>query len=88
MLTKLRDEGRTAVFPEMVGSLWTTMKTGGFSPILLGPILVTPEEAKALGLGAIAGLDRHIRPYLMAGISTGIRATSWSSIYSVFRSMR
>jgi len=39
MLSRLRDEGRTAVFPEMAGSLWTTMKTGGFSPILLGPIL-------------------------------------------------
>jgi hypothetical protein len=39
MLTKLRDEGRTDVFPEMAGSLWTTMKTGGFSPILLGKIL-------------------------------------------------
>jgi hypothetical protein len=26
--------------------------------------IVTPVDAKALGLGAIAGLDRHIRPYL------------------------
>jgi len=25
--------------------------------------IVTPEEAKALGLGRIAGLERHIRPY-------------------------
>ncbi len=39
MLSRLRDEGRTDVFPEMAGSLWTTMKTGGFSPILLGKIL-------------------------------------------------
>jgi MmeI, helicase spacer domain len=34
MLSRLRDESRTAVFPEMAGSLWTTMKTGGLSPIL------------------------------------------------------
>jgi hypothetical protein len=39
MLSRLREEGRTAVFPEVAGSLWTTMKTGGFSPIVLGPIL-------------------------------------------------
>jgi hypothetical protein len=39
MLSRLRDEGRTSVFPDMAGELWTTMKTGGFSPILLGPIL-------------------------------------------------
>jgi hypothetical protein len=39
MLTKLREEGRTSVFPDMAGSLWATMKTGGFSPILLGPVL-------------------------------------------------
>ncbi|MGH7046432.1 MAG: class I SAM-dependent DNA methyltransferase [Stellaceae bacterium] len=26
--------------------------------------IVTPEEAKALGLGRVPGLDRHIRPYL------------------------
>ena len=39
MLSKLRDEGRTDVFPDMAGSLWATMKTGGFSPILLGKIL-------------------------------------------------
>ncbi len=26
--------------------------------------IVTPEEAKDLGLGRIAGLERHIRPYL------------------------
>jgi hypothetical protein len=39
MLRKLRDEERTGVFPDMAGSLWATMKTGGFSPILLGKIL-------------------------------------------------
>jgi hypothetical protein len=39
MLTKLRDESRTDVFPDMASSLWATMKTGGFSPILLGKIL-------------------------------------------------
>ena len=54
MLSKLRDEGRTAVFLEMAGSLWTTMKTGGFSPILLGPILrfngSLLEQATALPL--------------------------------------
>lgn len=26
--------------------------------------IVTPEEAKVLGLGAVAGLEHHIRPYL------------------------
>ncbi len=35
MLDRLREEGRIAVFPDMAGSLWTTMKTGGFSPILM-----------------------------------------------------
>ncbi|MFI5387127.1 MAG: class I SAM-dependent DNA methyltransferase, partial [Fimbriimonadales bacterium] len=54
MLSRLREEGRTAVFPEMAGSLWTTMKTGGFSPILLGPILrfngTLFEQATALPL--------------------------------------
>jgi len=54
MLSRLREEGRTAVFPEMAGSLWTTMKTGGFSPVLLGPILrfngTLFEQATALPL--------------------------------------
>jgi hypothetical protein len=56
MLRKLRDEGRIDVFPEMAGSLWTTMKTGGFSPILLGKILRFNgslfEQATALPLTA------------------------------------
>jgi hypothetical protein len=39
MLSDLRKKGRTDAFPDMASSLWTTMKTGGFSPILLGKIL-------------------------------------------------
>jgi hypothetical protein len=39
MLSDLRKNGRTDAFPDMASSLWTTMKTGGFSPILLGKIL-------------------------------------------------
>jgi hypothetical protein len=51
---KLRDEGRTVVFPEMAGSRWASMKTSGFWPILLGKILCFIgslfEQATALPL--------------------------------------
>jgi hypothetical protein len=33
--------------------------------------IVTPEQAKALGLGRISGLERHIRPYLNGRDLTG-----------------
>ena len=33
--------------------------------------IVTPEQAKALGLGRVPGLDRHIRPYLNGRDLTG-----------------
>jgi hypothetical protein len=39
MLSRLREEGRITAFPDMAGSLWTTMKTGGFSPILMQSVL-------------------------------------------------
>jgi hypothetical protein len=66
MLGRLREEGRTAVFPDMAGSLWSTMKTGGFSPILLGKILRFNgslfEEATALPL-----TDDQLRLLIDAG---------------------
>ena len=34
LLTSLRERRELSLFPEMVRSLWETMKTGGFSPIL------------------------------------------------------
>ncbi len=39
MLSRLREEGRITAFPDMAGSLWATMKTGGFSPILMQSVL-------------------------------------------------
>ena len=39
MLTSLRDRDNVAVFPQMATSLWDTMNTGGFSPILQNQIL-------------------------------------------------
>jgi hypothetical protein len=33
--------------------------------------IVTPEQAKALGLGCIPGLEKHIRPYLNGRDLTG-----------------
>ena len=33
--------------------------------------IVTPEQAQALGLGRVPGLDRHIRPYLNGRDLTG-----------------
>ncbi len=39
MLIKLRQEGRIGAFRDMAQSLWTTMKTGGFSPILMERVL-------------------------------------------------
>ena len=33
--------------------------------------IVTPEQAKALGLGRVPGLDRHIRPYMNGRDLTG-----------------
>ena len=33
--------------------------------------IVTPEQAKALGLGRVSGLDQHIRPYLNGRDLTG-----------------
>ncbi len=39
MLSRLREECRITAFPEMAGSLWATMKTGGFSPILMQSVL-------------------------------------------------
>ena len=39
LLRSLRDRKETALFPKMVRSLWETMKTGGFSPILRAQVL-------------------------------------------------
>ena len=39
MLSRLREDGRITAFPDMAGSLWATMKTGGFSPILMQSVL-------------------------------------------------
>ncbi|MGO9916240.1 MAG: DNA methyltransferase [Isosphaeraceae bacterium] len=39
MLSRLREDGRITAFPDMASSLWTTMKTGGFSPILMQSVL-------------------------------------------------
>src|SRR5271157_1019103 len=39
MLSRLREEGRITAFSDMAGSLWATMKTGGFSPILMQSVL-------------------------------------------------
>jgi len=39
MLSSLRDRDNVAVFPQMATSLWDTMNTGGFSPILQNQIL-------------------------------------------------
>lgn len=39
MLISLRDRDNVAVFPQMATSLWETMNTGGFSPILQNQIL-------------------------------------------------
>ena len=39
LLRSLRERGETSLFPEMVRSLWETMKTGGFSPILRAQLL-------------------------------------------------
>ena len=39
LLRSLRDREEAALFPEMVRSLWETMKTGGFSPILRAQVL-------------------------------------------------
>ncbi len=38
-LTSLRDGDRVAIFPEMASSLWQTMNSGGFSPILQRHVL-------------------------------------------------
>ncbi len=54
MLNSLREQARAAAFPEMAGSLWSTMKTGGFSPILVQSVLrfngTLFEQATALPL--------------------------------------
>jgi len=39
MLRTLRDRRESSLFPDMARSLWETMKTGGFSPILRTPLL-------------------------------------------------
>jgi hypothetical protein len=39
LLRSLRERGETALFPEMVRSLWETMKGGGFSPLLRSRLL-------------------------------------------------
>jgi hypothetical protein len=39
LLESLRDADNDAVFPEMASSLWQTMNTGGFSPILREQVL-------------------------------------------------
>ncbi len=39
LLESLRDADNIAVFPEMASSLWETMNTGGFSPILREKVL-------------------------------------------------
>jgi hypothetical protein len=39
LLESLRDADNVAVFPEMASSLWQTMNTGGFSPILREKVL-------------------------------------------------
>lgn len=39
MLRDLRDRREVALFPDMARSLWETMKTGGFSPILRAQVL-------------------------------------------------
>jgi hypothetical protein len=39
LLRSLRDGKQTPLFPDMVRSLWETMKTGGFSPLLRAPLL-------------------------------------------------
>jgi hypothetical protein len=39
LLESLRDADSVAVFPEMASSLWQTMNTGGFSPILREQVL-------------------------------------------------
>ncbi|MHB1698581.1 MAG: class I SAM-dependent DNA methyltransferase [Acidobacteriaceae bacterium] len=39
LLESLRDADNVAVFPEMASSLWQTMNTGGFSPILREQVL-------------------------------------------------
>jgi SAM-dependent methyltransferase len=39
LLCELRDSDNVAVFPEMASSLWNTMNTGGFSPILRAHVL-------------------------------------------------
>jgi SAM-dependent methyltransferase len=38
-LQDLRDRENSAIFPQMASSLWATMNTGGFSPILQAEIL-------------------------------------------------
>ena len=39
LLRSLREREETSLFPDMVRSLWETMKTGGFSPILRAQLL-------------------------------------------------
>jgi hypothetical protein len=39
LLRSLQERGEASLFPEMVRSLWATMKTGGFSPILRAHVL-------------------------------------------------
>lgn len=39
LLRSLKERGETALFPEMVRSLWETMKAGGFSPLLRSRLL-------------------------------------------------
>jgi hypothetical protein len=39
LLSRLREEGRITACPDMAGSLWATMKTGGFSPILMQSVV-------------------------------------------------
>ena len=46
--------------------------------------IVTPEQAATLGLGAIAGLEQHIREYRNGrDLDAIVRAVSWSSTCSV-----
>lgn len=39
LLKSLKKRGEASLFPEMVRSLWETMRTGGFSPILRAQVL-------------------------------------------------
>jgi len=68
MLSRLREEGRITAFPDMAGSLWATMKTGGFSPILMQSVLRFNgglfDQATALPLtDEQIGLEHGVRPH-------------------------